>query len=840
MDKKWKSGITAATALALSSVFMVGLTACGNKDDSSGNNNLNGTHTYRTYLPTTPSNWNLFTQEDANDREVSDYLNSAFFEFDFKFDEKGEIIPGGFEVEYSAATNLEDVTKDYAGEYGIPESAVGNRAWKLTLRNDLKWNDGTLIKANDFVYSMEELLDYNFMNRLASQYYGANMVLHNAREYLYSGQSVWSEADGPYSEYNPETLDEKIIFTLGNPTDNKDKYGGAVCSMRGALGFPANYTAADVAEYLVANYLTTLTKDQVLALEGKKMSEIKANESLKATWDSLIGWWQTEPNEELDFFVTYYTYPEVAFEEVGIKAVSDNELVVVFDNTFNLLDENGNLTYEAAYYFQDLPLIKKDLYEACKKAPVEGSTLWTSNYNTTLETTASWGPYMLTEYQAGTTYTLSKNKNWYGYGMDKYEGQYETDQIVCRTIPEWNTAWLKFQNGEIDGIGIDPTIASDYKTSERAYFTPDDLVASIHIQSSRDALEKRQEAGINKTILMQPEFRKALSLALDRDAYAQSCTTSSLAGLGYFNSMHYYDVANGGVYRETEVAKKALLRAYGAEELDNGKWKVGNNTYDNVSDAEAALTGYNLTLAKELVTSAYNKALAAGDIKATDKVSLVFGTSEESTSTRRHFEFLTKAWTELMKGTPLEGRFETKFDPNHGNNWATDFQNGQYDIAPASGFSGGAWNPYYMIGAEVNSNESIRYCHGWDTTKESFEFTMTGGEGQESVTDTLSIQDWYDSLNGLEGGTYNFSLYPTDSRLALVAELELHALESYWDIPTFYAFSASLISYKVDYITYEYNTFMGYGGIQYMTYNYDDASWESYVKSQGGRLDYKA
>jgi hypothetical protein len=56
-----------------------------------------------------------------------------------------------------------------------------------------------------------------------------------------------------------------------------------------------------------------------------------------------------------------------------------------------------------------------------------------------------------------------------------------------------------------------------------------------------------------------------------------------------------------------------------------------------------------------------------------------------------------------------------------------------------------------------------------------------------------------------------------------------------------YSFGASLISYKTDYITYEYNTFMGYGGTQYMTYNYTDAEWTAWVaaNSENGELNYK-
>lgn len=832
-----------ALALALTIALTLGMTACSPKKPEE----TEKVYTYRTYTTTSPSNWNLLTQQDNNDRQVSNYLNSSFFEFDFKRDANGEIIDGAFNIHYSAATKLEDVTATYAGneKYGIPAGTTGNRAWKLTLRDDLKWNDGSAITADDFIYSMKETLNSKFMNRLASQYYGANMILHNAKSYAYSNYTGYVAATDAYDTYS-EDIDSKLVFSIGSSEENSENYDGSVSYVREWLngyGY-SSYTAKQAAEVYIAQGIENTTVDEMVALEGKTFAEIKADATLKATWDNVIAWWQTEPNEELHFFIAEYTYPEFSFDNVGFFKTGDLELVIIFDNTFEFLDEDGNLTYEAPYYLQDLPLVKQDLYEASKKEPVAGAKLWTSTYCSSIETTASWGPYMLTNFQAGSTYTLSKNPNWYGYGMKEYEGQYQTDQIVCRTIPEWETAWKAFQLGEIDEIGIDPTIASTYRTSSQAVFTPSDLVASIHIQTSADALRNNETDGVNKTILLQEDFRKALSLAIDRAAYAQAATTSSLAGLGYFNSMHYYDVAHGGRYRDTDVAKKALLRAYGAEDLGDGKWKVGETTYNNVDDASEALTGYNLTLARQLVTSAYNKAKEAGDIKDTDKVVLKFGTSEDNAASRRHYNFLNNAWTELMKGTPLQDRFETTFDGSYGNQWSKSFRSGAYEIAPASGFSGGAWNPYYFIGAEVNYNESIRYNSNWDTRAQSFEFTIKNAAGADE-TYNLSIQGWYDALNGLDsapeqdGKRLDFSMYPVDSKLAIVAELEYYALTSYWDIPTFYSFSAELHSYKTEYATYEYNTFMSYGGVRYMTYNYSDAEWASYVASQpNGTLDY--
>ena len=121
-------------------------------------------------------------------------------------------------------------------------------------------------------------------------------------------------------------------------------------------------------------------------------------------------------------------------------------------------------------------------------------------------------------------------------------------------------------------------------------------------------------------------------------------------------------------------------------------------------------------------------------------------------------------------------------------------------------------------------------------------FTMVGvAEDGGDITETMSLMDWYDCLNGSEGAKYDWSsaALEEDQRLQLIAALEKEVLTAYYTVPLANSFSASLISYQVDYVTYEYNTFMSYGGIKYMTYNYDDAAWAAAVAEQGGQLNYK-
>ena len=782
-----------------------------------------GVYTYNDYLTLSPSNWNELTYQDNNDTEIMSYIGSSFFTYDFKFDEYGEIVPGEFEVVYNAATKLEDVTAQYAEAWNLPAEGKGF-AWKITLRDDLKWENGDPIKAEDFVYTMSEQLNPLFQNYRADSFYVGSTIIANAQSYVKQGQSGMFPADGPYAVYS-EDMDSIITFALAPSSEEV----AAQASFRDAFGFPASYDAAKTAEYLAVNYLpdTAFTVEVAAAMEGKTLAEIKADATMNAAWEALIGWWQTEPDEELDFFITNYTYPAVDFANVGIF-VGDNELelVVVLEKALDLMKEDGTLSYKAAYNFSSLPLVHKATYEACKIAPTEGVELWTSNYCSSKETTMSWGAYKLESFQSGTQFVLAKNENWFGYSLPQNEGLYQTDYRVVNIVKDWNSAWLMFLAGQVDGIGIDVSIADDYKGSDRAYFTPSDFVSSMQLQSNVEELKNRETEGINKSIMGYADFRQALSLGINRAEFTTQCTTSSKPGFGLFNTMHYYDVANGGVFRNTDEARQVLCDIYG----------VDATQYASLEEAEAAITGYNLELARELVTKAYNDALAAGDIKETDIVKLTFGTGSITESVTRQVNFIADSWKKMVETTPLEGRLEVEVQ-DFASAWANDFRAGKYDVC-MGGWTGAAWDPGYFLLAYLDSG--YMYSKAWDTANTMMTFTMKGvAEDGGDITETMGLLDWYACLNG--SGKYDWSSngLPQEKRLQLIAALEKEVLKVYYTVPLANSFSASMLSYKVDYITYEYNTFMSYGGMKYMTYNYDDAQWAAAVAEQNGELNYK-
>ena len=776
-----------------------------------------GVYTYNTYNTLSPSNWNELTYQDNNDTDILSPISGSFFTYDFKFDEYGEILPGEFEVEFSAATALEDVTAQYAEAWNLPADGKGY-AWKITLRDDLKWENGDAIKAEDFVYTMSEQLNPLFQNYRADSFYVGSTIIANAASYVKQGQSV-VEDNSATGKYTVADLVKGEDGVYTQPDGGKISF-----ALTTALDWCSGNTVTDYAAYLDAEAFAAL---QALAdADGN----VAVTDDTIALVTKLIDTdnWGHEPPENVPYYMVYpFTYPALDFSEVGIF-VGDNEyeLVVVLEKALDLLKEDGTLAYKAAYNFSSLPLVHKATYEACKIAPTEGVTLWTSNYNSSVETTMSWGPYKLESFQSGTQYVLTKNDQWYGYNMPENEGLYQTDRRVVNIVKDWNSAWLMFLAGEVDGISIDVSIADDYKNSERAYFTPSDFVGSLQLQSNVTELKNRESEGINKSIMGYVDFRKALSLGINREDYNNQCTTASKPGFGLFNSMHYYDVANGGVFRNTDEAKQVLCDIYG----------VDATQYASLDDAEAAITGYNLDLARELVTKAYNEALAAGDIKETDIVKLTFGTGSITEAVTRRFNFISDAWKKMVETTPLEGRLEMEIQ-DFASAWANDFRAGKYDVC-MGGWTGAAWDPGYFLLAYLDPG--YMYSKAWDTANTQMTFTMKGvGENGADITETMGLLDWYACLNGTGKYDWSSNALEESQRLQLIAALAKEVLKVYYTVPLQNEFSASLLGYKVDYITYEYNTFMSYGGLKYMTYNYDDAQWAAAVAEQNGELNYK-
>ncbi len=808
------------------------LTAC-KKDKGNGDGNVTkpGTgwedpkmYTMREYTAQMPSQWCTILTSDNVNNAMESYFMSSFYEFNYKFDADGKIVPGAYTVEYSASTKLEDVTAKYAGRYGLAADAEKGQAFAMTLRNDLKWDDGTPIKAADFVYTMSQQLSPKYLFATASNYYSGNYVIHNAQNYVKQGQKGWFDNGNMNLAYSDLALGADGKYTLK----------GNECTI--ALKKPLVWLQGNTLDSYVTNapqYFDTAAYASLLALADANGDVAVTAESLALLTTVITAkaaWGETKENT-VGYMYVNYEYPAMDFSEVGYF-VGDNEyeLVMVIDGTLNPLDAEGNLTYEAGYYFSNWPLVKKDLWERCED---QSKTPYANSYCTTQEKSASWGPYKLTNYQDQKTYTVSRNDKWFGYGLPQYANQYQTDAIVTEKIEEWDTAWLAFQKGNLDGIGMNVKIAADYRTSKRAYFTPETWTFDLNIQSNANSRTDKR----NNLLLNYADFRKAISLSLDRDDYCAKNNPSSQAALGLLNSMYYYDVENGKVYRESIQAKEAILNAYGATKNADGSWKVGETTYTDIEDALDATTGYNLTLARQLVENAIAQAKTDGKYSDGEEIILTYGIETQSADTDRVKNWFQAAFDNMTKGTSIEGKVKIEYFMFSSATWSEQFSAGEYDLCFGA-WGNAAFNPAYLL-CETQISAENRYATNWDPKTVSVTVKATPDDKHKDGLYTYNLEQWRLILQGKDGCPVNFKNFPMEDQLAALGAVETAILKVYYSIPVFSRYSASLMGYKVDYISYEYNTFMGYGGIRYMTFNYDDTAWAEFVASNNNILNYK-
>ena len=796
---------------------------------------------YNTTTSVMPSNWNEFTYADNNDTQIMSYIGSSFFDYDYKFEDdkkfnddgsinKDGIVPGAYTTNYSAATKLEDVTATVDAKWGYTDEqkAEGGYAWKITLRDDLKWDDGSAITAEDFVYSMKELLDPAFMNFRANTYYDTLMI-KNSKIYFFQNEA------GTY-----ETL--------------------------GSLGYASVQEAVDAGQTLYANAWNMWGANGYKDADGNECPEFLAITD-EVVYNNAAG---DDPVSGAFLYQNYGAYLEpgtgydatiyventnrdVAWDSVGIYAIpEENAVVLCLDKAYSFLKEDGSLSVWAPYYFSSLPLVKKDLYESCKIAPANGATLWTSNYNSSLETTASWGPYKLAEFEAGSHYKLVKNENWYGWNMEQYKNQYNITAINTRKVEEFATKWMGFLNGTYDDASLQTENVAEYLDSKYVYFTSTNT-GTYGMQLFSD-LSVLKESANNNGILAIQEFRHAFNLGLNRsDIVEKIWPGSSVPCFGLLNVAYYYDIENspeledGGQYRNAIIAKEGILRAYGYEQDADGFWSTGDMTGLDTEEAYETLTGYNPVLAKEKMKEAIAILLADPEkygYDATKNITLVYGSSSDSDKQRFRASYLQEVLDGLTVGTELEDKIDVVFDASAGAQWAEAFRTGATQIGFGYGFNGNAFNPFDIIGAFVNPDDDLNYHMYWDTS--AIDLTLTMPEGDyvgAGETITMSVQNWYYCLNGLaetekQAKTYNWGegFAPVEARLMILSALEELTIKESRSVMLIADGGGSFLGAKFSYFSEDEHTFMGFGGMRYMEVNYTDAEWAEYVAANNNDL----
>ena len=820
---------------------------------------------YNTTTSVMPSNWNEFTYQDNNDTQILGYLGSSFFEYDFKFenDEKftdegyinfDAMVEGAYTTNYSAATKLEDVTASVDAKWGYTaeQKAEGGYAWKITLRDTLKWHDGTPITAADFEYSMKEILNPDFMNYRANTYYDTLMI-KNAKAYFNSKAPIYSPVVPPYGE--GETPDYRFDI------DANEVYMNTTTTDMTLAGYSLEELINDYVGSAAAKAALKVIADAKNEFGYTLITEENYADAMNLLAYALLpfgldlGTMGEEDQKglfmETLFYVSGHGQP-VEWDAVGCYAIpEENAIVLCLDKAYAFLAKDGSLSYLSAYYMSSLPLVKQDLYESCKKAPAEGATLWTSNYNSSLDTTASWGPYMLSQFEGGSHYKLVKNPNWYGWKLGMYQNQYNVTSIYCRKVAEFNTQWMGFLAGEFDSSSLNKDNVAEYLNSKYVYYQASTGTFGMQLFSDLNKLKGSEN---NNGILAILEFRQAFNLAINRsDVVEKIWPGSTTPCFGLVNSEYYYDIENspnladGGRYRNNPTAKAGILRAYGYVQAADGTWSINDLEGMDLDEAYETLTGYNFELAQTKLREAIEILEADPEhygYDSTKNITLIFGSSSDTPQQRDRATYIQELLDRLSAGTKLEDKIDVVFDASAGSKWSDAFRSGATQIGFGYGFSGNAFNPFDIIGAFVNPDDSLNYHAYWDTSEIELTLTLPAGDyagaGQEH---TMSVQNWYFCLNGLAESeeqevTYNWDagFAPTDVRLMILSALEELTIKESRSVMLISDAGGSMLGAKFSYPVVDSNVFMGFGGIRYIIVNYTDAEWTEYVESQNGDL----
>ena len=844
-------------SLLLVLVMLVGCFAsCGlfPGKDPSGNNGdkpeAPKTYTYNDAVVELSGNWNPHTYQTNDESYPISFLTTGLYGFVFN-DQINEVEGRdpftGYKIIPEMAAELPvDVTeqiKQAHPEYGIPESATSGYAYTIALNPNACWEDKTPINADTYVYSMKMLLDPRYQNYRATDYFDGSFSLANAKDYYYQGQEDYFPAHSIYTTYSAD-IDSKLVWKMGPSTEDSAAITYIRSYFESAAGMPSTYPLDKVAQFLNANFKVDV--DTVIAMEGKTLAEIKADEAMNAVYTTLLGWWQTEPNEELHFFLAYYTYPDVAWENVGIFKSGEYEITVVLNKSlagFNLLyNLSGNWIVYQPYYDANMK-------------QVEGTDAYASTYNTSAKTTMSYGPYKMTSYELDKSMTFERNENWFGYTDGKHQyvdptdgktyDMYMTDKIYCQVVPEAETRKLMFLKGQLMGYGLQADDFAEYRDSEFCYATPSETIFFFVFNGNLAAIEEREgksDFDQSKTDLQTMtlnSFRRAWAVSFDKEAFCGEISPSRSGGYGIIGESYIYDPETGARYRDTDQAKKALCEFY----------SVDISAFESLDAAVDSITGYDPVKAKELYTQAYNEAIekgyitdADGDGKSDQVVTITYSASQVTSFIKKTIAYFNTKLTEVLAGTPFEGKIQMVASADLGDPaWSDQLKAGLTDTS-LCGWSGSALDPFGLT--DLYTNPSYQYDAKWfDST--TVDLTLTVKVNGEDKTLTMNLREWSDALNGetveVDGVGYCFGdgIADVETRLDILAAIETEVLGTYNYIPMLQDAGMSLLSKQVYYVVEEYNPIMGRGGIAYMKYNYDDTAWAQYVASQpNGELAY--
>ncbi len=845
-------------AVSLGFILATTLAACDNgggasstpsgSSDGTSQSSSDGTveaanYTYRSYTSALATNWNPCAWETNADSSALSYLEEGFVSLQPSDTEKGI-----YQWAYDAATSIKDVTKDNAAklaqygifdsteaaqEYidGLDENDPGRYIYEISLRDDLKWQDGTAINAQSYIDSMKYLLEPNSKNYRANLYVSGESAIAGGADYYYQGSTVPLENyDG--SDFIYVSSDDDIELKDGKYV-SKETGGTVYLAIDSSLTYLSGYSLLDYVDSYGDEMFDTATFDQLAALANDDGLVELTTTSLALMKTFLNN--SPEWGEDGSYWVCYayvdVTYAAASFDSVGIYKVDDLTFCYVMNTP---LDESQTFVS-----FQETWLVHTELYE---KLLDKSKTPWTSTYGTSVATTMSYGPYKLTSLEAEKQMVFETNENWHGY--EKVNGQlvsytnfevdgakvrqYQTTKVVINQMDD-AAAKQQFLKGQLTEYAPTSSELSEYTLSDALYQVDETYTMSLFFNTNVEALQQmdKSEGNTNSVVLSSTNFRKAFSLGIDRAKYV-TATPAYKPAYSLMNNLYYYDVWNdpNSSYRGSEPAMQAIVDLYGVEYGDGKAYKTLEEAYNSIN-------GYNLTEAKKLMKSACEELVAAGLYTAGESITIkmAYAKGALQSDEQAQIALLNQFINAAAEGSGF-GAITLEGVGNLSDRYAAVPQ-GKYAIGYGA-WGGAAFYPFRNMQVYCDPDSyDINEAADWNPKSETLtiEFDYNG----EHFSDTMTWQAWSNCLVG--NGKY--ATADNEIKLRITATMEEEFLGKYYRIPLCGSTSAFLLGYQVSYITENYNIMYDFGGFRLMKYNYTDAEWDKYVSDNGGNIDYK-
>ncbi len=741
-------------------------------------------YTLRVAASALPENWGPFGSEEGISAILRNCLSAGLYEETYDESAVPRLLP------VMAAGAPEDVTSLFASRLGV-SSEETRRAWRIRLRPGLCWQDSSPLTAQDFVDSAMRLLDPEVQASEAALFTEGTLALTGARDY-------WSQKLPVLTENA-----RRGNYSLSDLTLNGD---GVYCT-------PEGYSVYIALDWPLETLLYGERLRFYVELYGDKCFDLSPWEDLAAQMDrdglvpltpenySMLStltmgnpaWGDTEATLPL-YFVYACPPPPVRWSDVGIMAEDDASLILLLENPADAEEVSRALTQRW--------LVKPELYDACASRE-DGR--YRNSYGSSLETSPSYGPYLLKEWLPGVRCVLERDPAYFEWAAD--DGSYQTTGIEATLVPDDAEALELLEQGLLDACLVSGRAETPEGCQSRSI--PGGAVLLLALNPDLDALVLRQaEAGeqVNKTILTIPEFRQAIRLSLDREALCREVFPAQQPALGLISPL-VLSGAEGPPYRSTAQGQAVLAALWG----------------EAANDA-----GYAPEAAGSLFARAWALALEAGLLTEEERVELTVGVPVSGTNTaQRSFELLDRQLSQALRDTPLEGKLSLVLADDMGNDPLAALRRNQVDLLLGVGWAADPASPAELM--EAYLEDAYRCDPSWDLSEERLSFPWNGRTYTASLPEAYSLLRGGEiGVTGPEGEERLLSLRASKDpalETELLAALEGALLQRADLIPLSEGCVTLLTRDRLLLPTEEYHWSLGFGGLRSLRYACSDREW---------------